>query len=46
MKVYDVLETTANGEKLLETFINYDNAFNFKREIKAQSAKAAFCTLS
>jgi hypothetical protein len=40
MKVYDVWETTKNGEKLLETFIDYNNAFIFKREIKSKSAKS------
>lgn len=40
MKVYDVWETTASGEKLLETFIDYNNAFIFKREIKSKSAKS------
>lgn len=40
MKVYDVWETTESGEKLLETFIDYDNAFHFKRDIKSKSAKS------
>jgi hypothetical protein len=40
MKVYDVWETTKSGEKLLETFIDYNNAFIFEREIKSKSAKS------